>query len=103
MQNGSVKIVNTDGIFHDGMSEVIGFAIAGAPFDPAACHPTGERLHVVVAPRIVIPDNLGGRSAPKLAAVDYKRRVEETALFQITQQSGDGFVGAFASHAVIVV
>ena len=46
------------------MSDLIGFAVADSPLDPAACHPISESLGVVVAAKASLRNGLASELAP---------------------------------------
>ncbi len=68
-----------------------------APLDPAAGHPDGESVIVVVA--AVGP--LGVGSSAELRGPDDHGFVEKTATLQVRQQPGDRLVGLRAQARVV--
>ena len=50
MHGGGLEIMHMHGILRDVVTEFIGFTVAGAGLDAAACHPVGEAAWVMIAP-----------------------------------------------------
>ena len=69
-------------------------------FDPAACHPHGEAIGVVVAAGA--RGVLGGRLPAELAAPDHQRLVQQAAMLEVLKQPGDRLVGAAGVIGVIL-
>ena len=112
MQNGGVQIVEMDAVVDGFESEIVGGAVDVAAFDAAAGHPHGETVVVVVAAfaEPLVGAGRGqfdGRCAAEFAAPQDEGFVEQTALFQVGEQGGDGLVPqggvAFVQHDVVVV
>ena len=67
------------------VAEVVGRAVGLAALDSAAGEPDGEAVGVVVAAVLA----LGAGGPAELAAPDDQRLVEQAALLQVGQQTGD--------------
>ena len=70
VQNGGLKVVNMDGIFHSIESQIIGSAPRDSGFHAAAGHPDREGIGVMIAPPscAVVDVALNERGASKLAS-----------------------------------
>lgn len=114
VKDGGVEVVNVDGVAGDGVSQLIGGTMDMAAPRAATSHPDGIGILVVVAPRIaaLVPFASGslshGRTA-ELSTPDHKGVVEEAALPEVPDKSGDGLVdlpalaGQIAEDVSVVV
>src|SRR4029079_14727307 len=68
-------------------------------FRAAAGEPRRERVRIVVAPglRRLLRD----RQSSKLAAADYERRLEQSAILEIGQQCGNRLVGFLGKASAV--
>ena len=73
-------------------AQFVGLADGHAAFDPAAGHPHGESIGVVIAAGAL--GVFRGRLASELAAPHDQRFVEQAALLEVLEKSGDRFVGS---------
>ena len=98
MHQRGVVIVRAHRIDDRLVTELVRPAVGHAALEPAAGHPTGEALAVVVAAgllgRAVV---LGHRQAPNLAAPMDDGRVEQAARLEVLDQGGGGLVGLAAA------
>src|SRR5262249_17539743 len=95
MQNGGVQVVDVDFVPHDVEAEFVGLADGDAGPDAAAGQPDSEGLRVMVAAQLA--SELGVRldqwSASEFAAPDGQGVCEQTALFEVLDESGGALVG----------
>ena len=86
--------------FDGGGSEFVGGPYAHAPLDPTAGHPHGKAIGVVVpsGPFGV----LGCRLATEFSAPDDQRLVEQSASFEVRDQTGDRFVGVARMEIMVL-
>ena len=70
-----------------------------AALHAAARHPNGERVRVVIAPRLVAL--LRDRQPAKFARANHQRVLEQTALREVFEQSGERLVGLAREAGVI--
>ena len=97
-----MQIVDTNSVDRSFKSNLIGLAIMGATLDPAARHPCGERMGIVITTHeVFILRFLNDGQSSKLATTDYKGGIKEPALFKIGKQCADGLVG-FACKLPVV-
>ena len=99
VEQGSLKIVDVDGIPGGLPSDFVGFTVIETGLNPSASHEHGEGIGVVVPSGVgfsswsVFPE--GGTS--ELSAPDYQCLIEETPLLEIGNKSSDWLV----AHACI--
>jgi len=98
-EDGCVEIVDADFVDSGLVADLIGFAVVGSAADAAAGHPRREGVGIVIAAGL--GTFLGQGEAAELAGADDQGAVEEAALFQICQQSGDRDVRFAGELAVI--
>lgn len=106
MEEGGVKIVDVDFVFHGRVTQFIGGAVGLPAFDAGSGQPQTERASVVISARGVAGDvAIGGRRSAELAAPDDERVLEQPFLFQVAEERGDGFVGfgGFIAQGVLEV
>ena len=99
VQNGGVKIVDVNDIFHGVIAEVVGGAVGEARADAAAGEPQGEAFHMVVAAELLAFAVLSHRRAAELTAPHHERLVEHAALFEVRHQSSRGPVTGIRADA----
>ncbi len=84
VHDGSVEIVDMDGVAHDVVAKLVGFTIDCTRFDTAAHHKCTIRPWVVVAAIIIFGGvALSVVGTAKFAAPDDQRFVQKTALFEV--------------------
>ncbi len=93
LQNGRVQIVYVNAIFGRVEAELIRLAERDSGFDATAGQPHGEAIRVMVAAVVAA---LNHRRAAEFTAPDDERRIEQTALFQVTDQGGRWLIRLFA-------
>ena len=86
-QNCRVQIVDVHFIFNGRIPELIGCAVGHAAAHAAAGKHGGEGFGIMVASRIVAAVAVPRRLAPEFTAPDNQRFVEQSALFQIFDES----------------
>ena len=96
VQDRGVQVGDVVPMFDGVEAELVGRAVDDAALDAAAGEPGGEAVGVVVAAVRLLRS---GRSA-ELGAPDDERLVQQAALFQIRQQSGDRLVDLGAEFRV---
>ena len=97
VEDRRVEVADVDGVFDDVVGEIIGLAVAEAGFHAGAGHPHAEAAWVVVAAIIVgLERALRIDRAAEFPAPDDKRVVEETATFEVSDETVGGTVGVFA-------
>src|SRR5579871_1956086 len=90
-----------------GESKLIGSSIRDSALEPAARHPHGKSVRIVIAPadRSVIRAGFGkfhGGRTPELSAPDYECVVEHAALLQIPQKCRDRLVALRGESAMFL-
>ena len=88
VQDRGVEVVDLDLVLDGVVAVVVGGAVDGAAFDPAAGQPDGEAVGVVVA----AVGSLRHRGAAEFAAPDDQGRVEQAARLEVLEQAGDRLV-----------
>ena len=103
VHNGRLEVVDMDGVFGDGESEFIGFAVVETAFDAAAGHPNRVAVRIMIAAQnfAFCGAPFAKGSSAKFAAPNNESFLQKTALFEVFDKSGDGFVhsGAFFGQA----
>src|SRR5437879_4489435 len=96
MKEGGLKIVHVHRIFADVVAQFVGCAVDSAAFYSSSSHPHWEAARMMVAP-IIGGGELALRvvGAPKLAAPDDERIVEQPALFEIGDEGEAGLIDVF--------
>ena len=97
LKNGGVEVVHVDGVFHDVVGEVVGFAVFETGLDPSACHPHGEAASVMIASVVVLgqfPLRING--ATEFASADHDGVLEQPALLEVTNEGGSRLVDILA-------
>lgn len=97
VEHGGVEVVDVDFVFNGGKAEVVGCSVHVTTFHAAPCHPGGEAVVVVIA--AIDLAGVGaffghfndGRPA-KFSAPEDEGFVEESALFEIGEEGGDGLI-----------
>ncbi len=100
VEDGGVEVFDFEGFFDGGGAEFVGLAEADSAFDSASGHPHGEAGRVVIAAGSF--GVFGGGLSAEFSAPDDEGFVEEAALFEIFEKSGDGFVGVAGVFVVVV-
>ena len=88
-------------VFDGSTAEFVSLAITDAAFNPAACHPHGEAVRVMVPAGSFCV--FGGRLAAKFTAPNDEGFVEEALLLEIFQQTGDRFVRIAGVFVVVLL
>ena len=90
MQDGSVQIAEMDFTFNGPGTCGIGFSIGQSAFDAAAGHPESKAAGVVAG---LIFFGFGDKAgATKFTPPDHQCFFEQTPLFQVFQQGGNGSI-----------
>ena len=101
VQDGGVEVVDVDGAFDGAVAELVGGTVDVAAFHAAAGKPDREAPVVVVAAHAGLAiDQLDGRRATEFTAAEDERFLEEPALFQVGEESGDRLVALLAQRPV---
>ena len=90
VKQGRMEVVNVDGILSGVEPEFVRGPKGETGFHAAAREPHGESVRVVITAVVAA---LNHRRATELTAPDDDGVLEESALLQITHQSGTGLVG----------
>ena len=88
-------------ILHRRKTEVIGCANRLSSRNASTSHPTDHRIFVVISScffLVLISGKLSNGKSAKLSSPNDKSRIEETSLFQIFQQGGNGLVCLLAGR-----
>ena len=93
MQHGGVEVVDVDFAIDALGTVLVAFAVTVAGLHATAGHPDGEGAVVVVA-----PVTLGRGCAAELCAEDDQRVIEQAALPEVGEQTGDRLVGGGAAR-----
>src|SRR5688572_30536783 len=88
LKDRGLKVTDVNRVFHSAIAHFIRASENSSTSDPTSREPRGEAFGVMITPRRV----LRPRSAAELARPDHERAVEQSALFQITNESCDGLV-----------
>ncbi len=100
MQNRGMPVRDADSVFDGMQTNFIRRTIGCSGLDAGTGHPCAECVFVVVSAGIAfifIRRQLGDRKSAKLSSPDNQCGIEEPALFQILQQTGDRFVGTITA------
>ena len=89
VEDGGMQVMHVDFAIDGHMADVVGEAVGEAGFEAATGDPDGEAERVVVATGAVF---LGIRGAAEFAAPPDDGVFEEAALFEIGEETGDGFI-----------
>src|SRR5574343_1267137 len=89
-----MQVVNVNRILNDVISEFIGFTVHDTGFHATAGHPDGEAARMVVAAIAFFGQySLTIVGTTEFATPDHKRFIEQTALFEISDQCGGSLIG----------
>jgi len=99
MQHGGVQIMHRDSVLHGLESKVVGLSVDHAASNSTAGQPHGESI-VVVVPSIAV---FGHRCAAEFSTPGHQSVFQQAALFQISEQSGDGLVDLAAEFRNVAV
>ena len=82
MKQGCLEVVNVDPVFGNVEANIIAGAVGHTGFDPAACHPDGEGVWMMVTTPFfsVVITSLQERGAPELASPNDESVFEQAAL-----------------------
>src|SRR5439155_18159067 len=94
MENGRVQVMHVHLVRGCVETEIIGLTNRNPRFHAAASQPGREAIRMMIA--TIIAAALDHRGATKLAAPNYQRRVEQSALLQVLDKRGAGLIGIFA-------
>ncbi len=97
VQDGGMQVVNVEAVLDRVQTEVIGGAIGESTAHAASGHPHGEPGGVMI-PAIALFAHGG---ASELTAPDDERLFEQSACFEVGEQSGDGFIDGAAEAGVV--
>jgi len=87
MQNRRVEVVDVNGILGDVITQFIGCAVSESTFETTAREPHGECVGVMVAAEeLGVVASFVHRRAPELATPDHQSGIEQSALFQVSNQ-----------------
>ena len=85
VQDRRVQVVNVHFVFAGAGPQFVRCAVNHATFYAATGQPDAESAVVVIAAGIVIAIAITRDGAPKLAAPDHQRAVEQPGLFEVSQ------------------
>ena len=101
MEQGDVEVADRMDSFDGGVAEFVGCADDSPFLDAAAREHHAHRLHVVATAKgIDAAALIVVWGSAKLAAPDHERVVEHSALFQVFNQCGIGFIDALDPRSV---
>ena len=89
-EHRGVQIVHVHFVLDGTEAELVGLSDGFSAFDPAASHPSGETIRVMIAAFAA----LHHWGASELAGQDDERAFEQAALLEIRQQSRDRLIDA---------
>src|SRR5262245_59269911 len=94
-----MDVVNVETIFHRVQTELIGFANDLAALNSATGHPHGKTGWVVIAAITFFTH----RRAAKFAAPYDERGLEQTARFEVSEQTGDRLIHGAAKFGMVLL
>src|SRR5215831_4607317 len=86
VQDGGVKIEDTDRLLHDLEAEVVTLADDLAAINAHPCHPDAKGARVMVAAYAALRNG----HAPELSVPNHQRFIEQAPAFEIGEQAGNG-------------
>lgn len=93
VENGGVEVADADFVFDDIVGILVGLAMSDAAFDPAAGHPGGKALRVMIAAILLaLKLALAESGAAKLTGEDDEGVFKHAALFEVVNETGAGLV-----------
>jgi len=100
MQDGRLQVANADWVLGNIVTDVIGYSVAPG-LNAAACHPHCEGMGMMIAPVAAFLQSgidvvLHHRRAAEFTAPDDQGFIEEPALLQVGDQTGNGSVDLLA-------
>lgn len=98
MEHGGMEVVNFCFVCDGFVAKFVGGTVNGAAFDTPASHPHGKAKWVMIAS----VTSLSKRRASELAGPDHECLVEESALFEVCQECGDGLVDGASVFGVAI-
>ena len=96
MEDGGPEVVDRGGLLDGVVAKVVGGTVDGASFEAAAGEPEGKPVRIVVAAIASLREG----SAAKFSGPDDDGFIEQTALFKITKERGDGLINLTGHGAV---
>lgn len=93
-----VQIGNTHAVLDPLEAKFIGFSIGNAAADSAPGKPRREGVGIMITPAAAALDD---GQATELAVADHQRGIEQAALLQIGEQSGNRLIGLHCEPAMI--
>jgi len=93
VQDGGMEVVDVDQVFHNVVTDVVGFAVNHAAAYISAGQPAGERVGVMRAGFGSLAV-LGPGGAAEFGAEDEQGFFEQAPLFEVGDQGGDGLIDA---------
>src|SRR5688500_439729 len=88
--------MNMNRILCDIISKLVGFAIYSSRFYASACHPDGKASWMMVSAVVVgCHLTLAIVRTSELTAPDYQRFIQQSSLFQVSDQCRRGLVNIF--------
>ena len=99
VQDGGVEVVDMHAVVNGTKAEFVRFAPCHAATDTAACEEGGEAVVIVVTSGAIFR----GGSASEFAAPEDEGVIEESALFEVREESGDGAIDGVAEVASGIV
>ena len=100
VEYSGLKVANANWVLGNIVADVVRFAV-GTRLDAGSGHPHGKGMRVMIAPVVAFfqfASNvvLHHRSAPELTTPNNQSLFEETTLFEIGDQSGNGSIDLLA-------
>tara|TARA_B100000963_G_C22267728_1_gene511361 strand:+ start:269 stop:547 length:279 start_codon:yes stop_codon:yes gene_type:complete len=84
MKNGSMEVVNMNGILRDVVAVIVRSAIGGSPFAPSTSHPHREAASVMVTAEVSsVKSALAVTCATEFASPDHQGVLQQTPILKI--------------------
>src|SRR5262245_48039875 len=79
--------MHVDSVFRDLCAKFIGRAINGPALYTTPCQPCAKALVVMITARIIVSISVTSGFAPEFSAPDDQSAIQQSALFQVSEQS----------------
>ena len=100
VEDGRVEVVHVHFVFLGKVAELIRRTVDDPRLDPAAGHPNGEAVRMMIATE-TRTTSLRHWRPPELTAPDHQRFIQQTALLEVADQGRDGPVHSTAALGVL--
>jgi len=102
MKDGSLQVIDLNGVRHYVVRIVIGLSQSKASLDATSCQPHDKASRVMIAAIIGLGEfTLAIYGPAKFSAPDYQRIIQQSSLFEVLSQCGSGLIGSFALESKI--